>query len=101
MRELRAATSGRYTSTVGFRKLSVAGPEQQYELLVFEQKWSPVVPLNEWYRLRMHRGRLGAYATVERALDSLVDRGLAEREARSRVVVPDVFLRAWLRQASA
>ena len=56
MRELRAAASGRYTSTVGFRKLSVAGPEQRYELLVFDRKWSPVVPLNEWYRLHKDRG---------------------------------------------
>lgn len=46
------------------------------------------------------RHRLGAYATVERALESLVERGLVEREGRSRVMLPDVFLRTWLRQAS-
>jgi hypothetical protein len=46
------------------------------------------------------RHRLGAYATAERALDSLVDRGLVERERRSRVLVPDVFLRHWLRLPS-
>ena len=56
MRESRAASSGRYTSTVGFRKLSVEGPEQQYELLVLDRKWSPIVPLNEGYRLRKQRG---------------------------------------------
>jgi hypothetical protein len=46
------------------------------------------------------RHRLGAYATAERALESLVDRGLVEREGKSRVVVPDVFLRHWLRMSS-
>ncbi|MBV9355721.1 MAG: AAA family ATPase [Chloroflexi bacterium] len=46
------------------------------------------------------RHRLGAYATVERALDSLVERGLVEREGRSRVFVPDVFLHQWLRTSS-
>jgi DNA-binding MarR family transcriptional regulator len=43
------------------------------------------------------RHRLGAYATAERALDSLVKRGLIERESRSQVAVSDVFLRYWLR----
>jgi len=43
------------------------------------------------------RHQLGAYATVERALDALVDRGLVQREGRARVAVPDVFLRFWLR----
>jgi AAA+ ATPase superfamily predicted ATPase len=43
------------------------------------------------------RHRLDAYATVERALDSLVERGLVEREGRGRVIVPDVFLVHWLR----
>jgi uncharacterized protein len=43
------------------------------------------------------RHRLGAYATAERALDSLLERGVVEREERSRVLVPDVFLRHWLR----
>ncbi len=38
------------------------------------------------------RHGLGPYATVERALDSLVERGVVEREARDRVMVPDVFL---------
>jgi len=46
------------------------------------------------------RHRLGAYATAERALEALVERGLVEREGRSRVVVPDVFLRHWLRTPS-
>ena len=46
------------------------------------------------------RHRLGAYATAERALESLVERGLVEREGRSRVVIPDVFLRHWLRMSS-
>jgi DNA-binding MarR family transcriptional regulator len=50
--------------------------------------------LSEEFR---RRNRLGAYATVERALDSLIERGLVEREGRSRVMVPDVFLRYWLR----
>jgi hypothetical protein len=50
--------------------------------------------LSEGFRQRY---RLGAYATVDRALDSLVERGLVEREGRSRVVVADVFLRYWLR----
>jgi hypothetical protein len=43
------------------------------------------------------RHRLGAYATAERALESLVERGLIERESRSQVAVSDVFLRHWLR----
>jgi AAA+ ATPase superfamily predicted ATPase len=43
------------------------------------------------------RHRLGPYATVERALDSLVERGLVEREGRDRVMIPDVFLVRWLR----
>jgi predicted transcriptional regulator len=46
------------------------------------------------------RERLGAYATVDRALQSLVERGLVEREGRGRAVVPDVFLRHWLREIS-
>jgi len=45
------------------------------------------------------RHRLGACATVERALDSLVERGLVEREGRARVAVPDEFLRRWLRRS--
>jgi integrase len=55
MRELRAS-SGRFASTVGFRKLRVRDPESRYELLVFDKEWHPVVPLNEWYRLRKFRG---------------------------------------------
>jgi hypothetical protein len=47
------------------------------------------------------RHRLGAYATVERAPDSLVERGLVEREGRARVTVPDVFLRRWLRRSGS
>jgi len=43
------------------------------------------------------RNRLGAYATVERALDALVNRGVVQREGRAGVAVPDVFLRNWLR----
>jgi hypothetical protein len=43
------------------------------------------------------RHRLGAYATAERALESLLERGLIERESRSQVGVSDVFLRYWLR----
>ncbi|HYW88331.1 MAG TPA: hypothetical protein VFB50_11210 [Chloroflexota bacterium] len=50
--------------------------------------------LSEKFR---RRHRLGAYATVERALEALVDRGVVEREGRARVSVPDVFLRRWLR----
>jgi uncharacterized protein len=50
--------------------------------------------LSEEFR---RRHLLGAYATVERALDALVDRGLVQREGRARVAVPDVFLRTWLR----
>jgi hypothetical protein len=50
--------------------------------------------LSEDFRRRY---RLGAYATAERALESLVERGFVEREGRSRVVVPDVFLHQWLR----
>lgn len=50
--------------------------------------------LSEEFR---RRHQLGAYATVERALDALVDRGLVQREGRARVTVPDVFLRSWLR----
>ena len=46
------------------------------------------------------RHRLGAYATAERALDTLVERGLIERESRSQVAVSDVFLRHWLRSPS-
>ncbi|MBV9896293.1 MAG: tyrosine-type recombinase/integrase [Chloroflexi bacterium] len=56
MRELRASATGRYASSVGFRKLQVTEPESQYELLIFDRSWSPVVPLNEWYRLRKNRG---------------------------------------------
>jgi integrase len=55
MRELRAST-GRYASTVGFRKLRVNDLESGYELLVFDGTWTAVAPLNEWYRLRKHRG---------------------------------------------
>jgi integrase len=55
MRELRTST-GRYASTVGFRKLRVNDPDSRYELLVFDRTWAPVVPLNEWYRLRKQRG---------------------------------------------
>jgi hypothetical protein len=50
--------------------------------------------LSEDFRRRY---RLGAYATAERALEALVERGFVEREGRSRVLVPDVFLRQWLR----
>jgi uncharacterized protein len=50
--------------------------------------------LSEEFR---RRSRLGAYATTERALQSLVERGLVEREGRGRAFVPDVFLRHWLR----
>jgi uncharacterized protein len=50
--------------------------------------------LSEEFR---RRHRLGAYATVDRALGALVDRGVVERERRARVSVPDVFLRRWLR----
>jgi uncharacterized protein len=46
------------------------------------------------------RHRLGAYATADRALDTLVERGLIERESRSQVAVSDVFLRVWLRSPS-
>jgi uncharacterized protein len=46
------------------------------------------------------RHRLAAYATAERALESLVGRGLVEREGRSRILIPDVFLRHWLRLPS-
>jgi len=55
MRELRTST-GRYASTVDFRKLRVKDTDSRYELLVFDRTWTPVVPLNEWYRLRKHRG---------------------------------------------
>jgi DNA-binding transcriptional ArsR family regulator len=50
--------------------------------------------LSENFRTRYS---LGPYATVERALDSLVERGLVEREERDRVMIPDVFLVHWLR----
>jgi len=40
------------------------------------------------------------YTEAERALEALVERGLVEREGRSQVVVPDVFLRHWLRLPS-
>jgi hypothetical protein len=39
-------------------------------------------------------------ATTERALESLVERGIVEREGRSRAHVPDIFLRQWLRISS-
>jgi integrase len=55
MRELRAST-GRFASAVGFRNLCVNDPGSRYELLVFDRTWTPVVPLNEWYRLRKQRG---------------------------------------------
>jgi hypothetical protein len=54
------------------------------------------VALSEDFR---RRHRLGAYATVERALDSLIERGLVDREGRARVAVPDIFLRRWLRRS--
>jgi uncharacterized protein len=54
--------------------------------------------LSEEFR---RRNRLGAYATVERAVDALVDRGLVQREGPSRFTIPDVFLREWLRLPSA
>jgi hypothetical protein len=50
-------------------------------------------PLAEDFRKRY---RLGPYASAERALDALVDRGLVERVARDAVAMPDVFLRLWL-----
>jgi uncharacterized protein len=50
--------------------------------------------LSEEFR---RRHQLGAYATVDRALDALVDRGLVQREGRAHVTVPDIFLRSWLR----
>jgi integrase len=56
MRELKASATGQYVSSVGFRKLRVNEPESRYELPVFDRSWSPVVPLNEWYRLRKDRG---------------------------------------------
>ena len=49
MRELRAS-AGRFASAVGFRNLCFNDPESRYELLVFDRNWTPVVPLNEWYR---------------------------------------------------
>jgi hypothetical protein len=53
--------------------------------------------LSEEFR---RRHRLGAYATADRALETLVDRGLVEREGRRTVLIPDVFLRNWLRLPS-
>jgi hypothetical protein len=53
--------------------------------------------LSEDFRRGHH---LGAYATAERALHNLVERGLIERESRSQVAVSDVFLRHWLRSPS-
>ena len=43
-------------SRAGFRKLRVSDPSSAYELLVFDKHWRLVEPLNEWYRLRKHRG---------------------------------------------
>jgi hypothetical protein len=40
--------------------------------------------------------RLGAYATADRALEALVQRGLVDRTGRTATIVPDVFLRMWL-----
>lgn len=55
----------------------------------------PVNPLTESFR-RSHR--LGTYASADRALDALVERGLVERVARDQTLIPDVFLRLWLQE---
>jgi AAA+ ATPase superfamily predicted ATPase len=50
-------------------------------------------PLREDFR---RRNRLGSYASTERALDALVERGMVERTGRQAASIPDVFLRLWL-----
>ena len=54
-----------------------------------------VNPLTDVFR---RRHRLGTYASADRALGSLIERGLIERSGRDTVIVPDVFLRLWLRE---
>lgn len=54
---------------------------------------TPVVPLSEDFR-QTHR--LGAYATADRALQALLERGYVERASRDTFEIPDLFLRLWL-----
>jgi len=58
----------------------------------------PANPLTDAFR-RAHR--LGTYASADRALDALFERGYVERVARDAVVIPDVFLRLWLQEEPA
>ena len=58
MIQLRSArdSAGRFNSRAGIRKLRLSDPSSAYELLVFDKHWRLVEPLNEWHRLRKHRG---------------------------------------------
>ena len=87
----------RETRRVNQRRFLIAGGlllTNQRRLLEAIGRAAPAEEvLSENFR---RRSPLGAYATVERALHSLMERGLVEREGRGRAVVPDVFLRHWL-----
>jgi len=58
----------------------------------------PANPLSDAFR-RAHR--LGSYASADRALDALFERGYVERVGRDAVAIPDVFLRLWLQEEPA
>jgi len=70
-----------------------ANQRRMLEALARETKTTR--PLGDDFR---RRHRLGTYASVERALNALVDRGLVERLGRDTTVIPDVFLRLWLNE---
>jgi len=83
------------TDTARYTELWDGLTTNQRRLLEAIGRAPPSEPvLSEHFRTRH---RLGQYATVERALDSLMERGLVEREGRDRVMIPDVFLVHWLR----
>jgi uncharacterized protein len=89
----RALGAAIATDTARYTELWDGLTTNQRRLLEAIGRAAPIdAVLSEDFR---RRNRHGAYATVERALDSLVERGLVEREGRARVAVPDVFLRRW------
>lgn len=95
----RALSAAIATDTARYTELWDGLTANQRRLLEAVGQAAPIdEALSEDFR---RRHRLGAYATAERALESLVERGLVERKGRSRVVVPDVFLRQWLRIPTA
>jgi hypothetical protein len=91
----RALATAIATDTARYTELWDGLTTNQRRLLEAISRAAPTEEvLSEDFR---RRTRLGAYATTERALHALTERGLVAREGRSRAVVPDVFLRHWLR----